>query len=83
MSKYNGWTNYATWRVNLEFFDGNYESYEGLSGAALREVFEEYLAEESGSTNSLVFSYAMAFIGDVDWYEIEEHIREYNERGDE
>jgi hypothetical protein len=21
-SKYNGWTNYATWRVNLEVFDG-------------------------------------------------------------
>jgi hypothetical protein len=20
--KYNGWTNYATWRVNLEMFDG-------------------------------------------------------------
>ena len=20
---YNGWTNYATWRVNLEMFDGN------------------------------------------------------------
>ena len=20
--KYNGWTNYATWRVNLEIFDG-------------------------------------------------------------
>ena len=22
MSKYNGWTNYETWRVNLEIFDG-------------------------------------------------------------
>ena len=22
-TKYNGWTNYATWRVNLEIFDGN------------------------------------------------------------
>ena len=22
MSEYNGWTNYATWRVNLEMFDG-------------------------------------------------------------
>ena len=25
--KYNGWTNYATWRVNLEFFDGDDVSY--------------------------------------------------------
>ena len=22
---YNGWTNYATWRVNLELFDGDNE----------------------------------------------------------
>lgn len=22
MTTYNGWTNYATWRVNLEIFDG-------------------------------------------------------------
>jgi len=22
MSTYNGWTNYVTWRVNLEIFDG-------------------------------------------------------------
>jgi len=21
-NEYNGWTNYATWRVNLEIFDG-------------------------------------------------------------
>jgi len=22
MSDYNGWANYATWRINLEYFDG-------------------------------------------------------------
>ena len=27
--KYNGWTNYATWRVNLEIFDGLYSDMEG------------------------------------------------------
>ena len=27
MSDYNGWTNYATWRVNLEIFDG-YDPYD-------------------------------------------------------
>ena len=26
--KYNGWTNYETWRVNIEFFDGTAEFYE-------------------------------------------------------
>ena len=23
--RYNGWTNYATWRVNLEIIDGDYD----------------------------------------------------------
>ena len=26
---YNGWTNYATWRINLEIFDGLYSDMEG------------------------------------------------------
>ena len=29
-NKYNGWTNYATWRINLEVFDGNDELIQDL-----------------------------------------------------
>ena len=37
MEKFNGWTNYSTWRVNLEMFDG----YEGtLSADTAREIVE-------------------------------------------
>lgn len=78
---YNGWTNYATWRVNLEIFDGmsprdvtgtrDVEAYE--LGQAMKEYAEEML-----SGDSLAVSYALAFLSDVNWYEIATHkIAEY------
>jgi hypothetical protein len=76
---HNGWRNYATWRVNLEFFDGydvaeNYrekpDAYE-LS-KILRAELEEML--ETDCQNTLTLSYALAFVSDVDFYEIAERL---------
>ena len=68
MSKYNGWTNYATWRVNLEIFDG----FEGtLSADTAREIAEEYI--DGSSTEGFARDYARAFISDVNWHEIAGH----------
>ena len=70
--KYNGWTNYATWRVQLELFDG----YDGASdndldaydlGDSLREMAYDTL---SANGSGLVLDYAMAFLSDVNWAEI-------------
>ena len=82
MSEYNGWTNYATWRVNLEMFD----SYDGASdndldaydlGQSLREMAEETLSEQG---SGMVLDYALAFLADVNWREIAEHmIEDYRE----
>jgi hypothetical protein len=78
MSTYNGWTNYATWRVNLEIFDGltledlntvEVEPYE------VSQVLKDY-ATELVSGNDLATDYALAFMSDVNWYEIAEHIIE-------
>jgi hypothetical protein len=93
-TKYNGWTNYATWRINLEMFDcvslddlnmTGLEAYE--LGEALKDYAEEILSTDTDN-HSLVYSYAMAFISDVNWYEIAEHLIDayaeneaYNERG--
>ena len=84
-TKYNGWTNYATWRVNLEMFDGSdwgdlyptdLNDVSGLSGA-LKNYVEEYLTESAVSgEGGLVMDYALAFISDVNWYEIAEHLIE-------
>lgn len=82
---YNGWSNYATWRINLEVFDGitledmntvEVDPYE------LKDYLQEY-AEEiifldshiGGKTpNSLMEDYARAFLSEVNWYEIAKHM---------
>ena len=73
---YNGWTNYATWRINLEygFNDGGFEGY---SADMLREIVEEHL--ESECDNETTLSYALAFVSDVNWHEIAEHLEEEGE----
>jgi hypothetical protein len=88
MSDYNGWTNYATWRVNLEIFDGynpreywqgSFEDAYDL-GVSLKDYAEEILEQEIGNAEGLAFSYAMAFLSDVNWTEIARHmIDEYSE----
>jgi hypothetical protein len=74
--KYNGWTNYETWRVNLEVFDGvTIEELTGhrlLTFSELKDTLREY-AEElifEGSSEGLARDYAFAFLQSVDWWEI-------------
>ena len=84
MSDYNGWTNYATWRVNLEIFDGfdprewwqgKFEDAYDL-GLALKSHAEDLIEYEVTKTEGLAFSYAMAFLSDVNWTEIARHMIE-------
>jgi hypothetical protein len=85
---YNGWTNYATWRVNLEIFDGvdlkNICMFYKTSPDAydisqqLKDYAEEIIFLDShigGKTpSSLLEDYARAFLEDVNWKEIAEHM---------
>ena len=82
---YNGWTNYATWRVNLEMVDSvHYEesgvTYNSISDLAdaIKNDCELYLGDESGGYGGkwLNHDYAMAFLKDVNWHEIAENIAE-------
>ena len=73
--KYNGWTNYATWRINLEIFDGYDPDGQKVDHESIKDMAEELILMDVDET-SLVASYAMAFISDVNWYEIAEHINE-------
>jgi hypothetical protein len=79
MSIYNGWTNYATWRVNLEMFDGLNPNEMGWDitnarylRATLKDYAEDYITETS--IEGLARDYALAFLSDVDWREIAEHM---------
>jgi hypothetical protein len=79
--RYNGWTNYATWRVNLEMFDGMdvYDAFritEDDDASELASALEQY-ADDMLTMNGekgLVVDYARAFMSDVNWYEIAEHM---------
>jgi hypothetical protein len=77
---YNGWTNYATWRVNLELFDDFRVMDKELMDDTyvlskyLRETAEVYI--EDSSTDGLARDYALAFLSDVNWYEIAKHMIE-------
>jgi len=77
---YNGWTNYATWRVNLEIFDG-YDS-DGVSESP--ESLEQYADDIviGGLREGLATDYARAFLNDVNWQEIADHINEACEPAD-
>ena len=79
---YNGWTNYATWRVNLEIFDNiPIQDFDGADCAepdiyeislALKERAEYYI--ECTSQEGFARDYALAFLSDVNWYEIAKHM---------
>jgi hypothetical protein len=76
---HNGWTNYATWRINLEIFDNidsdNWaEDIDNLSKYEFGQWLKEYVEQLLDSKNDLAESYALAFINDVNWSEIAEHI---------
>jgi hypothetical protein len=79
---YNGWTNYATWRINLEVFDGN-EVLQDLSKDCktvydLSKQMNEYVSEliTENCDNRLAAEYASAFIADCNFYEIAQHYTE-------
>ena len=86
---YNGWTNYATWRVNLEIFDGidprdygwhkmdDYDLADALQEYA-EEIIEMSMQDPQCGTGqhspNLARSYALAFLADVSWSEIARHM---------
>ena len=89
---YNGWTNYETWRVSLEFFsDIEEEELKEMFGNNPKEIplcdVEGYLEDivletinNDAKENSIAHSYACAFIDTVNWYEIAEHLyKQYEE----
>ena len=81
---YNGWTNYATWRINLEIFDGfdPIEDWglerETLTESELAELLEGHAEELVSETapEGLALDYALAFMADVNWHEIASHMME-------
>lgn len=68
---FNGWTNFATWRVNLEFFDGIDLTEWGDNVDDISEAIKEHVIETLESYGSgYALDYALAFVAHVNWREI-------------
>ena len=72
---YNGWTNYETWRVNLEMIDGtDLECWGGSDdqhdlAIAIKDACIDVVSGQAPD-GSLAQSYALAFLDAVNWREI-------------
>lgn len=83
---YNGWTNYATWRVNIEIFDGQDAKDLGIekmhghdAGQCLKSYAEEIIQQDCWTIDGdhgkgITLDYAMAFLSNVNWCEIAKHL---------
>ena len=88
MSTYNGWTNYETWRVNLEMLDGMTLEDFGMYITeddvpddrdemvdALSHHLAEYVCEMvEQDAKGFALDLALSFLAKVDWTEIADHI---------
>ena len=77
---YNGWTNYATWRVNIEMVDG-LDPREHFTGSTdvyeLASQIEEYVNNYIDDfASGLALGYALAFLHEVNWREIAKYMAE-------
>ena len=68
---YNGWTNYETWRVNLEMFDADFSSDNDSDAYDLGQDLRDMALETvGGQASGIALDYAEAFLNAVNWYEI-------------
>ena len=74
-TKYNGWTNYATWRIHLEVIeDVEFETHQTADD--LKEIVESVVLDQLPKECWLALYSAQAFIDQVNFDEIAEHVNE-------
>ena len=76
-TKYNGWTNYATWRVYLEIFsDFEDDMFDEAVDAQWAEDYTNTVVFESTNYRGLMADYAYVFLSEVNYAEIAAHLNE-------
>ena len=80
INDYNGWTNYATWRINLEILGDiqwdEYEEFEMIDEDILKEYVENAVFDNYSGNMGLMEDYARAFLANVNYREILDSIFE-------
>ena len=77
---YNGWSNYPTWRINLEILGDiqwdEYEEFEMIDEDTLKEYVENAVFDNYSGNMGLMEDYARAFLANVNYREILDSILE-------
>ena len=69
---YNGWSNYATFRVHHDILNGyQWDEDEDIYVDLLKEIVQNCVFENSGAVG-LIVDYANLFLNNVDWDELVE-----------
>jgi hypothetical protein len=80
INDYNGWTNYETWRINLEILGDiqwdEYEEFEMIDEDTLKEYVENAVFDNYSGNMGLMEDYARAFLANVNYREILDSILE-------
>ncbi len=71
--KHNGWTNYATWRVNLELVS-DIQFDEPTTAEQVADIVISIVFDNQTVSNGYIESYAHAFLDQVNYHEIAEAI---------
>lgn len=80
-TRYNGWTNYATWRVNLEVFDGFDTDGTTYTPDMCRQYVDDFVDDSIRAdvgAGAILAGWIASFLSDVDWREIAAHVNEEN-----
>ncbi len=69
---YNGWNNYATFRVANDILNHHqWDDSETISEEYLRNIVQNFVFENSGAVG-LIVDYANLFLNNVNWNELAE-----------
>jgi nitrogen fixation-related uncharacterized protein len=74
---YQGYTNYATWLIQLELGDDLTSRGELDLGLTNPDYFREIVEEIVENDSQLAISYAMRFLEEVNWRELAKQAEEY------
>ena len=76
--KYNGWTNFETWKVNIEFLDGlsSKDLFDTKCDPNSLERLIWDIASQDVEPHSFADSCMQAFFVEVNWEELAEHLNE-------
>ena len=78
-NKYNGWTNFDTWRVKLEHVDNmTWDEFDNGNtvkeiGERLKECIQSLIFDNPGDWSK---DYTDAFMDDVNWSELAAHMND-------